>query len=374
MMCFQDTIFNKAKKFTQYDNHMINLYQNDINDGGLLIQNSNELKSFSFVKHFKINELTIYKCQNVNLIEVPTNIFDLTISHCTLVDLKGLQNMKQLITLELRYNGISDITILGQLTNLKQLYLSNNKISTIQIQNLDNLTSLNLGNNKLNDISAIQNMTNLVELQLSGNQIHDINVFQYLINLKQLYLSKNKVSNIDILSSLIHLQILDISHNNITNISSITVLTNLKELYLSSQNNLVDIHNVANLIQLSELILHDNQIIDIQSIQQLKQLQYLNVSNNKIIDFSPLNDHPNIEFYEMQDQITPTKQETLFSAKIFQIHLYTDTLLKISQAKENIMQKIEDSKVIICQNVKNAQYNQISMLQRACCLLNQLNM
>ena len=75
-------------------------------------------------------------------------------------------------TLDLSGNEITDISILGSLTNLTTLDLKCNEITDISILgSLTNLTTLDLKCNQITDISALRSLTNLTKLDLYDNQI-----------------------------------------------------------------------------------------------------------------------------------------------------------------------------------------------------------
>jgi putative cell wall-binding protein len=84
--------------------------------------------------------------------------------------LSGLENFKNLETLELKSRGIDNISYLQGLTNLKRLVLSGNEIS---------------------DVSNLQGKSRLEYLDLSGNRISNISPLKDLKNLEYLYLKDN---------------------------------------------------------------------------------------------------------------------------------------------------------------------------------------
>jgi internalin A len=93
---------------------------------------------------------------------------------------------------------------LSQLTNLTSVDLYNNKITDISpLRLLISLTALDLSENKFTDISSLQSLTNLATLVLSNNQITNIRPPQSLINLDTLYLENNQVTNIEPLLAII---------------------------------------------------------------------------------------------------------------------------------------------------------------------------
>jgi internalin A len=85
------------------------------------------------------------------------------------------QILSSMTTLDLGNNEISDISVLGSLTNLTKLYLNNNQIT---------------------EISALRKITNLTTLHLRYNQITGISFLGWLINLTELNLGDNKITEI----------------------------------------------------------------------------------------------------------------------------------------------------------------------------------
>lgn len=143
--------------------------------------------------------------KNADLEKAMRDITGITDRDIMLSDVQGYMGF------DLSYEGISDISVLSGLTNLKSLSLNGNHIS---------------------DISALSGLTNLEWLDLSGNNISDISALSGLTNLEWLALDGNNISDISALSGLTNLKTLCLETNNISDISALSGLTNLQELYL----------------------------------------------------------------------------------------------------------------------------------------------
>lgn len=86
--------------------------------------------------------------------------------------LDGIEYCKQLVTLDVSDNRISDISNLWNLQHLEELYLANNEIGLIDtLGNLLKLRVLDLSGNQINDISPLFELENLEYLNLVGNKI-----------------------------------------------------------------------------------------------------------------------------------------------------------------------------------------------------------
>ena len=119
-------------------------------------------------------------------------------SHLTLaVTIKGEKHNIESRIIYLGVRGLTnaDIEPIKYCKNLESLYLGDNQISDINaLKNLTNLTSLNLMENQINDISALSGLTNLTDLYLYSNQISDINALKSLANLTFLDLHDNPIT------------------------------------------------------------------------------------------------------------------------------------------------------------------------------------
>ena len=110
---------------------------------------------------------------------------------------------------------------IGQLTNLSQLYLKNNKLSMLprEIGQLTNLWWLNISNNQLSTLPReIGQLTDLRSLNISDNQLSTLPVeIGQLTNLSTLYLNNNKLSTLPReIGQLTDLRSLNISNNQLS--------------------------------------------------------------------------------------------------------------------------------------------------------------
>ncbi|MDJ0903214.1 MAG: COR domain-containing protein [Xenococcus sp. MO_188.B8] len=210
-----------------------------------------------------------------------------------------LKDLKQLQSLNLSRNEISDYSFLKELPQLQSLNLSKNQITDISfLKELPQLQSLNLSKNQIRDISFLKELPQLQSLNLSENQITDISFLKELPQLQSLNLSKNQITDISFLKNLNQLQSLHLINNDISDVSALKGLVNLKYLNLSG-NQLSDISAVQYLTNLTELWIYDIQIKDISPLRELKQLRTLQLANNKISDISPLKQLKNLNLLSL---------------------------------------------------------------------------
>ncbi|CAL5993964.1 leucine-rich_repeat domain-containing protein [Hexamita inflata] len=155
----------------KYDQKMLAQFRDQVVDFKLRIFKRKTLVSFKFVEQLNLLGLSLWSCPQVSFAQVPSNITQLSIQNCGLVNLRGIQHMPQLLELNLNNNFIFDIS------PLKNLYC---------------LSRLCISENKLVDISVIQYLIHLKYLELYGNQI--VHVFSAPLNkLEHLYLLRNQI-------------------------------------------------------------------------------------------------------------------------------------------------------------------------------------
>ena len=138
-----------------------------------------------------------YNKKNYNVRRQKGGHASLTLSNkkiSEITQIQGLDQLQDLSELNLDNNQISEIKGLENLINLEILSLENNKITEIKgIEKLSKLESLNLNSNRIKEIKDLNSLKNLKELLLWDNQITEIKNLQNLDNLKILGLSGNPV-------------------------------------------------------------------------------------------------------------------------------------------------------------------------------------
>ena len=127
----------------------------------------------------------------------------------------------------------------------------------------------------VSDLTPLAQLTQLTELYLSDNNISDLTPLTQLTQLTELHLSENNISNLSPLSGLTQLTNLDLSWNKISDVTPLAQLTQLTELYLEF-NLITDVTPLAQLTNLNILFLFYNQgLTDITPLAQLSQRTYI---------------------------------------------------------------------------------------------------
>jgi Leucine-rich repeat (LRR) protein len=168
--------------------------------------------------------LTHLFLHNNNLTEIPVEI----------------GNLANLDKLELSYNQLTELpSEIGNLTNLTHLGLTNNQLSIlpIEIGNLTSLRDLWVSSNQLTELPLFLNqLVNLLILEIEDNFIQDISQedIEDLINVTSINLGNNQISTIPPeIGNLINLTLLNLDSNQLTTLpSEIGNLTKLSYLSL----------------------------------------------------------------------------------------------------------------------------------------------
>ena len=248
------------------------------------------------------------------------NLRELDASHCPLIDLRQLARLTSLEYICLEYSGISDIRPLSGLTNLHILDIRYNGIEDIHsLSGLTALQTLWVQGNPITDFTPIaklnltdfkydvtqqmtqqtdaaeawmpdaalriavrgevgllpnvpltkENMLQLQELNIFNKGIHNIRGLEFATNLRELNLSRNSITDLYALTTLMNLKVLNISG-------------------MAPNTPNLDLHPLANLINLERLWLANSKVSDIRPLAKLKRLHVLDISGNAIEDISPL--------------------------------------------------------------------------------------
>ncbi|MDQ1354053.1 MAG: internalin [Acidobacteriota bacterium] len=132
-----------------------------------------------------------------------------------------LDNMGQVTVLNLDIKKINDISFIRGLSGLTILLLRHNQITELTpLNTLTMLNELNLTNNRITDLTPLSHLTNLTGLYLSNNLITDLTSLRSLKKLTKLWLSDNKITDLTSLRELKHLETLDVRQNRIERLPS----------------------------------------------------------------------------------------------------------------------------------------------------------
>ncbi len=146
--------------------------------------------------------------------------------------LEGLQHAKNLTTLNLNYNNISDLTPIAGLTKLKSLEVANNKLRSVEaLAGLTELTTLDVSENKLANLKGIEKMSKLERLVANDNRISDLSALPPSAEeLSHLDLSKNRVSDLSPLATELWLREVYLDNNRITSLKGIDKHRGIRKL------------------------------------------------------------------------------------------------------------------------------------------------
>lgn len=148
---------------------------------------------------------------------------------------------------------IRNLSFLEKLKNLDTLDLRNNCISDGHLlQNIKKLHILDLSSNDISEWAFLGKLNNLHILNISYNLCWEWGFLKRLKKLHTLYLRNNGISDVNFLSSNKKLHSLDVSDNNIYNLLFVNDLPLLQQLNLSG-NRLNDLSGLSSFILEKEL-------------------------------------------------------------------------------------------------------------------------
>lgn len=156
------------------------------------------------------------------------------------------------------------------------------------IQQMTEVTFINLSDNSITDISPLSSMTQLTNLNLNNNQITDLGPLRGLTNLTMLQLSSNQITDLTPLEGMgSKLDYLDLVMNQIQDAGPLGALTNIHTLNVSG-NAISDASPFAKLANMVRFEAYGNKIADPAPFAKLNKLETLNLGFNMIGDLSKL--------------------------------------------------------------------------------------
>ena len=209
-----------------------------------------------------------------------------------ITNLTGLGQATNLTWLLLESNPISDILSLANLVELRVLNMAVCEISDIRpLANLIQLESLHLHYNWIEDITPLANLTQLTDLWLNHNQIVDVSPLGDLKNLTDLQIGGNAIRDFSPLLGL-NLTHVDVDIRMLYELTSIVV----KVPDLNLKHAVQEALSLPSEVPLTQLLMNqltgleavDSQITDLTGLEHALNLTWLNLGLNEIRDISPL--------------------------------------------------------------------------------------
>ncbi len=174
-------------------------------------------------------------------------------------------NIATVTSLNVSNLNIQDLTGIQDFNDLTTLICSNNSLTSLNISNNNGLTTLLCGINQLTNLD-VSNNNALEVLNCSSNQLANLDVSNNL-NLERLSCSNNRISSIDIgLNTALFF--LSVSENQLTSLD-VTSNTKIEQLFCAS--NLITNLNLSNNTVLSTLNASQNAItnLDLSTINTI---------------------------------------------------------------------------------------------------------
>jgi hypothetical protein len=220
---------------------------------------TDELLPQSFYSLIKLKELSLSGCTFSGDFSQISNLVNLEELYLSNIDSQfGTfyrysntsipQSFQNLIKLKKIYFGSialsQNLSVLGTLTNLKNIGFWNTNFSGPLPQNFSNLLNLealafenfNISSNQISDISSITNLTNLRVLSFPRNNLTSIpNGFQNLVNIKNIDFGDNKIGGtLPSYFSNFAMTFLNISNNNFEGTIPVINIKNSNAPYIST--------------------------------------------------------------------------------------------------------------------------------------------
>ena len=192
----------------------------------------------------------------------------------------GLTNLGQLV---LEANDLHDLTLPAGLTGMRSLNLANNQLSRFEVSNLTSLAVLDLGFNSFTNFALPAGLTNLTTFLMKGNPLTHMTLPGDMLSLTNLQLDQNQLATFALPRGLTRLLKLNLFFNQLTNLSLPSDLGALTELNLDF-NRFTSFSLPANLTHLSTLHLRANLLTNFNLPAELSELTYLDLSTNQLTE------------------------------------------------------------------------------------------
>ena len=211
-------------------------------------------------------------------------ILDVSVNPLASVFLPG--DLTNLTSLAITGTGLTNVTLPSGLPRLNNLDLSGNRLTSFNaLSNFTGLIFLDLSFNSFTSFAPPGGLTNLTAFLMKGNPLTNITLPGNLTALTDLHLDQNQLTRFTLPEGLTNLLVLNLFFNQLTNLNLPTDLRDLVSLDLDF-NRLASLQLPPNLIRLSSLRLRANQFTSFVLPAGLNGLTHLDVSDNPLTNIT----------------------------------------------------------------------------------------
>lgn len=226
---------------------------------------------------------------NLNiLIPISEHIKELYIDNNPVSDISALENLN-LNVLSLNSTGLSDVSPLAKITNLRELYINDNNIETLTpLNNCEGIQIISVNNNKLSNLSGLEHSLKLAEVYAQSNNINSLEGLENATILSTVNLNDNILIDVSVLSkSKETLTNLYVDNNKISDISCLSECANIKLLHINN-NYISSLEALSEYAVLENISAKNNSLISAKGLEKATNIIYADLSNNAISDTSAL--------------------------------------------------------------------------------------
>ena len=145
--------------------------------------------------------------------------------------LEGIEELKQLTTLDCSYNQLESLEGIEKLSQLTRLYCFGNQLKSLDgIEKLSQLTELDCSYNQLESLKGIEKLSQLTTLDCGYNQLESLEGIEKLSQLTDLDCGGNQLKSLDRVEKLSQLTMLNCFGNQLKSLDGVEKLSQLTEL------------------------------------------------------------------------------------------------------------------------------------------------
>jgi formylglycine-generating enzyme required for sulfatase activity len=231
-------------------------------------------------------DLQINRLTNSSLPSALTKLMTLDISVNPLTNFFLTAGLTNLTSLTIESAGLTNLSLPAGLTRLNNLDLENNQLTSFNpLSNLTSLVALDLGFNSFTNFSFPSGLTNLSTFYFAGNPLTNVTFPPGLAGMTELNLSQNLLTSFSLPAGMTNLIELDLFFNQLTNLNLPADLRNLIDLDLDF-NELSSLSFPSNLTRLGFLHLRANQFTSFNVPTELTGLIHLDISKNPLTNIT----------------------------------------------------------------------------------------